>query len=38
VGPRKPDERRMGLLRGCGTAIVPPLAGEFVTAFMESLR
>lgn len=29
---------RMGLLRGYGNAIVPPLAAEFVTAFMESLR
>jgi DNA (cytosine-5)-methyltransferase 1 len=38
VGPRKPDERRMGLLRGYGNAIVPPLAAEFVMAFMESLR
>ncbi|MEI4197373.1 DNA cytosine methyltransferase [Roseovarius sp. E0-M6] len=28
---------RMGLLRGYGNAIVPPLAAEFVTAFMESL-
>ena len=38
VGPRKPAERRMGLLRGYGNAIVPPLAAEFVTAFLESLR
>src|SRR5690606_21194034 len=29
---------RMGLLRGFGNAIVPPLAAEFVTAFLESLR
>ena len=29
---------RMGLLRGYGNAIVPSLAAEFVTAFMESLR
>jgi len=29
---------RMGLLRGYGNAIVPPLAAEFVMAFMESLR
>jgi DNA (cytosine-5)-methyltransferase 1 len=29
---------RMGLLRGYGNAIVPPLAAEFVTAFLESLR
>ena len=29
---------RMGLLRGYGNAIVPPLAAEFVTVFMESLR
>ncbi|MFP1645957.1 DNA cytosine methyltransferase [Pontitalea aquivivens] len=29
---------RMGLLRGYGNAIVPPLAAEFVTAFMESLQ
>jgi DNA (cytosine-5)-methyltransferase 1 len=28
---------RMGLLRGYGNAIVPPLAAEFVTAFLESL-
>jgi len=28
----------MGLLRGYGNAIVPPLAAEFVMAFMESLR
>jgi DNA (cytosine-5)-methyltransferase 1 len=27
---------RMGLLRGYGNAIVPPLAAEFVMAFMES--
>ena len=27
----------MGLLRGYGNAIVPPLAAEFVTAFLESL-
>jgi DNA (cytosine-5)-methyltransferase 1 len=38
VGPRKPYERRMGLLRGYGNAIVPPLAAEFVRAFMERLR
>ena len=29
---------RMGLLRGYGNAIVPSLAAEFVTAFLESLR
>ncbi|MBE0455851.1 MAG: DNA cytosine methyltransferase, partial [Roseovarius sp.] len=29
---------RMGLLRGYGNAIVPPLAAEFVMAFKESLR
>ncbi|SFC00114.1 DNA cytosine methyltransferase [Tropicimonas isoalkanivorans] len=29
---------RMGLLRGYGNAIVPPVAAEFVMAFMESLR
>ncbi|RDC68071.1 DNA cytosine methyltransferase [Rhodovulum sp. 12E13] len=29
---------RMGLLRGYGNAIVPPLAAEFVTAFLESLQ
>ncbi len=29
---------RMGLVRGYGNAIVPPLAAEFVTAFLESLR
>lgn len=29
---------RMGLLRGYGNAIVPPLAAEFVAAFLESLR
>lgn len=29
---------RMGLLRGYGNAIVPPLAAEFVTGFLESLR
>ncbi|WCR09872.1 DNA cytosine methyltransferase [Paracoccus stylophorae] len=29
--------RRMGLLRGYGNAIVPPLAAEFVRAFLESL-
>jgi DNA (cytosine-5)-methyltransferase 1 len=29
---------RMGLLRGYGNAIVPPLAAEFVRAFLESLR
>jgi DNA (cytosine-5)-methyltransferase 1 len=29
---------RMGLLRGYGNAIVPPLAAEFVMAFLESLR
>jgi DNA (cytosine-5)-methyltransferase 1 len=29
---------RMGLLRGYGNAIVPPLAAEFVTAFAESLQ
>ncbi|WP_282603056.1 DNA cytosine methyltransferase [Paracoccus sp. PARArs4] len=29
---------RMGLLRGYGNAIVPPLAAKFVMAFMESLR
>lgn len=29
---------RMGLLRGYGNAIVPPLAAEFVIGFMESLR
>ncbi|MGS4947611.1 DNA cytosine methyltransferase [Meridianimarinicoccus sp. RP-17] len=29
---------RMGLLRGYGNAIVPPLAAEFVTAFLESRR
>lgn len=28
---------RMGLLRGYGNAIVPPLAAEFVTGFLESL-
>lgn len=28
---------RMGLLRGYGNAIVPPLAAEFVTAFLECL-
>jgi DNA (cytosine-5)-methyltransferase 1 len=28
---------RVGLLRGYGNAIVPPLAAEFVTAFLESL-
>lgn len=28
---------RMGLLRGYGNAIVPPLGAEFVMAFMESL-
>jgi DNA (cytosine-5)-methyltransferase 1 len=28
---------RMGLLRGYGNAIVPPLAAEFVMAFMESM-
>jgi DNA (cytosine-5)-methyltransferase 1 len=28
---------RMGLLRGYGNAIVPPLAAEFVTAFLEGL-
>lgn len=28
---------RMGLLRGYGNAIMPPLAAEFVTAFLESL-
>ena len=28
---------RMGLLRGYGNAIVPPLAAEFVTAFLQSL-
>ncbi|MEI4196529.1 DNA cytosine methyltransferase [Roseovarius sp. E0-M6] len=28
---------RMGLLRGYGNAIVPPLAAEFVTAFLESV-
>jgi DNA (cytosine-5)-methyltransferase 1 len=28
---------RMGLLRGYGNAIVPPLAAEFVIAFLESL-
>ncbi|NYS26850.1 DNA cytosine methyltransferase [Rhodobacteraceae bacterium 2376] len=28
---------RMGLLRGYGNAIVPPLAAEFVTAFFECL-
>jgi len=28
---------RMGLLRGYGNAIVPPLAAEFVRAFLESL-
>ena len=27
----------MGLLRGYGNAIVPPLAAEFVTAFLKSL-
>jgi DNA (cytosine-5)-methyltransferase 1 len=27
----------MGLLRGYGNAIVPPLAAEFVMAFMESM-
>ena len=27
----------MGLLRGYGNAIVPPLAAEFVTAFLECL-
>ena len=32
-----PAERRMGLLRGYGNAIVPPLAAEFVTAFLESV-
>ena len=26
---------RVGLLRGAGNAIVPPLAAEFVQAFME---
>ena len=29
---------RMGLLRGYGNAIVPPLAAEFMMAFLESLR
>ncbi len=29
---------RMGLLRGYGNAIVPPLAAEFVRAFLESRR
>lgn len=29
---------RMGFLQGYGNAIVPPLAAEFVMAFMESLR
>ena len=29
---------RLGLLRGYGNAIVPSLAAEFVTAFLESLR
>lgn len=29
---------RMGLLRGCGNLIMLPLAAEFVTAFLESLR
>lgn len=28
---------RMGLLRGYGNAIIPPLAAEFVTAFLECL-
>ncbi len=28
---------RMGLLRGYGNAIVPPLAATFITAFLESL-
>ena len=28
---------RMGLLRGYGNAIVPPLAAEFVTAFLDCL-
>ena len=28
---------RMGLLRGYGNAILPPLAAEFVTAFLECL-
>ena len=28
---------RMGLLRGYGNAIVPPLAAEFVTEFLQSL-
>jgi DNA (cytosine-5)-methyltransferase 1 len=27
---------RMGLLRGYGNAIVPPVAAAFVTAFMEA--
>jgi DNA (cytosine-5)-methyltransferase 1 len=27
----------MGLLRGYGNAIVPPLAAEFVTEFLQSL-
>jgi len=27
----------MGLVRGYGNAIVPPLAAEFVIAFLESL-
>jgi DNA (cytosine-5)-methyltransferase 1 len=27
----------MGLLRGYGNAIVPPLAAEFVTAFFDCL-
>jgi len=38
VRSRKPAERLRGLLRGYGNAIVPPLAAEFVTAFLESLR
>jgi DNA (cytosine-5)-methyltransferase 1 len=29
---------RMRLLLGYSNGIVPPLAAEFVTAFMESLR
>jgi DNA (cytosine-5)-methyltransferase 1 len=29
---------RMGLLRGYGNAIVPPLAAEFVMAFLECLQ
>ena len=37
-GPLEPaSNARVGRLRGYGNAIVPPLAAEFVTAFLESL-